>query len=76
MRRGGNTINAAEDYVSIHAPVKDATPGFTGDNIYAIVSIHAPVKDATDDDSICLQSRYCFNPRTRKGCDTTATPIK
>ena len=33
--------------VSIHAPVKDATKGETGEDGGYFVSIHAPVKDAT-----------------------------
>ena len=34
-----------------------------------MVSIHAPVKDATNHDKRRRQHKYCFNPRTRKGCD-------
>ena len=57
--------------VSIHAPVKGATdtdqPGHDIDD----VSIHAPVKGAT----VYLKTQFCvfvcFNPRTRKGCDST-----
>ena len=34
------------------------------------VSIHAPVKDATFAMRLRFPLWFCFNPRTRKGCDS------
>ena len=55
--------------VSIHAPVKGATPQLASDWDALRVSIHAPVKGAT----FCMSSPYgdvdCFNPRSREGSD-------
>ena len=53
-----------------HAPVRGATDG----RIHTIraasdVSIHAPAWGATSCWPACGASRWCFNPRTRVGCD-------
>ena len=56
------------EYVSIHAPVKDATKSTERCRRKSMVSIHAPVKDATIW-QIVRQPLRSFNPRTRKGCD-------
>ncbi len=56
------------DIVSIHAPVKGATPSHYTSDPSGVVSIHAPVKGAT----VCAQYCRCghsFNPRTRERCD-------
>ena len=55
--------------VSIHAPVKGATP-FNAkiENIF-IVSIHAPVKGATLIGVAIFLEYVCFNPRAREGRD-------
>ena len=55
--------------VSIHAPVKGATPsGGIGLSATA-VSIHAPVKGATMRIFLRRITKFGFNSRTRKGCD-------
>ncbi len=43
---------AFRDGVSIHAPVKGATPSLETVHDGALVSIHAPVKGATSEDVI------------------------
>ena len=55
--------------ISIHAPVKGATTGLTGDRVRIRISIHAPVKGATDWDGNLPLDGLHFNPRTREGCD-------
>ena len=54
--------------VSIHAPVMGATNERQAIRSNKTVSIHAPVMGAT---SVCamLPSMFCFDPRTRDGCD-------
>ena len=57
-----------EHPVSIHAPARGATRCFFGGSGADGVSIHAPARGAT----FCLsvtKNRFCFNPRTREGCD-------
>ena len=55
--------------VSIHAPARGATHGI-GDEIHrAPVSIHAPARGATFNGNTKGQWVFCFNPRTRTGCD-------
>ena len=66
--------------ISIHAPMKGATPYFkstyqAGDQI----SIHAPMKGATFDAIDHAFYAFDFNPRTHEGCDSksrknTASP--
>ena len=56
-------------FVSTHAPVKDATHRKLLEKLFSEVSTHAPVKDATLLQIQGYQSN-CFNPRTRKGCDS------
>ena len=56
--------------ISIHAPVKGATPAFSysvGHNF--VISIHAPVKGATIEKGSRVLVYFNFNPRTREGCD-------
>ena len=69
MRHFHARHNRYKRFVSIHAPVKDATYRLVLIVFVKNVSIHAPVKDAT-----LVLPEYqllfpCFNPRTRKGCD-------
>ena len=61
--------------VSIHAPVKGATPADTATKTKVSVSIHAPVKGATNFHYRSVVSD-CFNSRTRKGCDPKAETDK
>ena len=62
--------------VSIHAPVKDATPASYREMGLSSVSIHAPVKDATWGAFILLPGPRGFNPRTRKGCDLLLLSVR
>ena len=55
--------------ISIHAPVKGATPFVALDVDDFIISIHAPVKGATFGFVSCAVVIIYFNPRTREGCD-------
>ena len=57
--------------VSIHASVKDATKKTYNKWITTDVSIHASVKDATDIKTTLNDLFVSFNPRIRKGCDST-----
>ena len=62
--------------VSIHAPARGATyftePTFVGSD----VSIHAPARGATGIlPQLCVKT-YCFNPRTRTGCDAFGLPLR
>ena len=56
--------------ISIHAPVKGATPLISIPSLEFKISIHAPVKGATS----CAVHRVCghldFNPRPREGSDS------
>ena len=58
--------------ISIHAPVKGATP-IDGKKytVRFVISIHAPVKGATTAVINPSPSWNHFNPRTREGCDLT-----
>ena len=62
---------ALQCIVSIHAPVKGATPAILIGMPTMDVSIHAPVKGATCVASNQTPRLNCFNPRTRKGCDSS-----
>ncbi len=55
--------------VSIHAPVKGATPPNVPTPLKVLVSIHAPVKGATGSRQL-TSCRSCFNPRAREGRDS------
>ena len=56
--------------ISIHAPVKGATPFNDIVKVHADISIHAPVKGATRLlRRLVIRRRWNFNPRTREGCD-------
>ena len=55
--------------VSIHAPVRGATPGFKGGVAVQLVSIHAPVRGATASIMPPIQPGRSFNPRPRAGGD-------
>ena len=55
--------------VSIHASVKDATPGGQIVLVVTKVSIHASVKDATRR-NLYTRRPICFNPRICKRCDS------
>ena len=55
--------------VSIHAPARGATL-LCYDSIQClVVSIHAPARGATVWLPSSVAAPWCFNPRTRKGCD-------
>ena len=58
-----------ELFVSIHAPVKGATPETTDFRAVFHVSIHAPVKGATFARGTRFNRRRRFNPRAREGRD-------
>ena len=62
--------------ISIHAPVKGATP-FKSSIVYALplISIHAPVKGATICSTSSSKRSSDFNPRTREGCDSGTDPV-
>ena len=61
----------SKEWVSIHAPVWGATAYFFDPPNDVLVSIHAPVWGATLV-KIRLLLIFCFNPRTRVGCDQFA----
>ena len=71
MRHFCSHVRCKNNFVSIHAPVKDATFSRFSLKDFHKVSIHAPVKDATHEWGYCIISQLSFNPRTRKGCDMT-----
>ena len=54
--------------VSIHAPARGATMSKGNQMSIFDVSIHAPARGATHCCAIFTLD-YCFNPRTRTGCD-------
>ena len=56
--------------VSIHASVKDATASSFNPMAYLKVSIHASVKDATQEGYIHVLTKWSFNPRICKRCDS------
>ena len=56
-------------FVSIHAPAKGATDGFTYSDNETYVSIHAPAKGATGSISERIRQIDSFNPRSREGSD-------
>ena len=60
-------------FISIHAPVKDATILSLDWEFQFLISIHAPVKDATVLLSLVDDEQWHFNPRTREGCDFLST---
>ena len=63
-------ILMAQGLVSIHAPVWGATEQHIPTNVQCYqVSIHAPVWGATTLCKYILPLIFCFNPRTRVGCD-------
>ena len=76
--KGATSINQVSKYrwvVSIHAPVKGATECSLLIGTIMTVSIHAPVKGATPGKWKWLCCDYCFNPRTREGCDRRSYPL-
>ena len=68
-----STLSFQRVTVSIHAPAWGATPRFFSIYVRSNVSIHAPAWGATDKCNIDVQCTYCFNPRTRMGCDCCCT---
>ncbi len=62
-------VNMVNGVVSIHAPVKGATGARRFNHDGNLVSIHAPVKGATPVPHATVGFHWCFNPRTREGCD-------
>ena len=69
MRPADPVKATLQDLVSIHAPVKGATPVGNIQNEVTEVSIHAPVKGATRSARPPDLVFAGFNPRTREGCD-------
>ena len=57
--------------VSIHAPVRGATPPRSEDWGVFHVSIHAPVRGATGKRLVHKIALLGFNPRAREGRDTS-----
>ena len=57
--------------ISIHAPVKGATPENHQFQQDQWISIHAPVKGATSPHSRCPRPHPYFNPRSREGSDAS-----
>ena len=62
--------------ISIHAPVKGATPYANTNGRLTAISIHAPVKGATKINTLFGWHYKNFNPRTREGCDEIKAGIK
>ena len=57
-----------------HAPVRGATPAPDLRIRGRVVSIHAPAWGATWSGGSSPRQTYCFNPRTRVGCDYLGSP--
>ena len=55
--------------ISIHAPVKGATPVWQIPRVSRWISIHAPVKGATLTMAAHTATQSNFNPRSREGSD-------
>ena len=55
--------------ISIHAPVKGATPLRRPHDARGLISIHAPVKGATRQRAELPKRYRDFNPRSREGSD-------
>ena len=55
--------------ISIHAPVKGATPSHCAKRPSLGISIHAPVKGATSSATDTGARGRNFNPRSREGSD-------
>ena len=69
---GATAITAIEDgsfRVSIHAPAWGATTLHGRIRVTTDVSIHAPAWGATRARERGTNGAWCFNPRTRVGCD-------
>ena len=64
-----NPIDALDECISIHAPVKGATPQIEVHRGAQPISIHAPVKGATWIRVSRHLTRPDFNPRSREGSD-------
>ncbi len=62
--------------VSIHAPARGATEALHGVFDGVVVSIHAPARGATQKNHPGRDYLPCFNPRTRKGCDSRISNIR
>ena len=78
MRPETEGIADEREPVSIHAPVKGATPNIELTRGRPTVSIHAPVKGATASGLYYSYVSPSFNSRTRKGCDVKklAEPVR
>ena len=61
--------------ISIHAPVKGATPQPCHERPQQVISIHAPVKGATGTDTGSNTGLLHFNPRSREGSDKGALRV-
>ena len=61
--------NPREYVISIHAPVKGATPEEDHGRGHRHISIHAPVKGATPTTPPRSRKATYFNPRSREGSD-------
>ena len=60
------------EFVSIHAPGRGATHTCVLQGVDDDVSIHAPGRGATLRKHGLRCSGYCFNSRTREGCDCSS----
>ena len=68
-RQGGAVFPHEYAGISIHAPVKGATPIISTSTRGCLISIHAPVKGATRNTSKTPALWCDFNPRSREGSD-------
>ena len=64
-----DTVAFRGGLISIHAPVKGATPQAKPDSKTDMISIHAPVKGATGRRTDLFLHTDHFNPRSREGSD-------
>ena len=66
---------ARAERISIHAPARGATIFCVLDRTVYLISIHAPARGATSAAAfLCWRDEH-FNPRTREGCDSTASIV-
>ena len=60
--------------VSIHVPARGTTRLFFLQILGYNVSIHVPARGTTNPSSFFAKTRFCFNPRSRKGNDQGSIP--
>ena len=66
----------ATKLISIHAPMKGATPTSVTDFPMIRISIHAPMKGATHVMDSPARVVPDFNPRTHEGCDNAGIGVQ